>query len=329
MSKPLIIVLLLSFVPKLNAQQNEITIEFLQGLTENFNLSEMQSKMQSKNFDFVERQQRYVDNYTYLYGDNYDADKETAFSFMKIIVDKESEQLTKLSLEGDESAFQRLQTEIRKSGKTGKSFFEDNNVKTVYTLGKVHYIFESKTSDNKIEENITLIPVSSNHNYFDGLIELVYENQKGEVLNTRITKWTDFKYEYVNEKYGNEFEYSRTSLDNKNNFHLDYQYFAGNIRVSLVQNGNVIFSYFNNEKVIINGQFLSGKDVDGKFKIDEINIIPKLGNLTTSKKIKNFVNGKTLVEIVVNNGDLMQLNVSNPNGESQEKMSFVNRRKAE
>lgn len=323
MNKSFITVFLLSFLLKSNAQQSKITIEFLKDLTENFNLSEMQSKMQNNNFDFIERQKIYIDNYTYLYGDSYDAEKETAFSFMKITVEKESEQLTKISLQGDESTFSKLQTEIKKTGNTGKSFFEDDNVKTVYTLDKVHYIFESKTT----EKDITLIPISSNHNHFDGLTKLVYGNQKGEILNTRITKWTDFKYDYVNEKYGDKYEYSRTSLDNKNNFHLDYEYFDDNIRVSFIKNGEVIFSYFNNEKAFINGQFLSGKDVNGKFEIDVISTIPKLGYLTTSKKIKNFINGKTLVELTVNNGDLMQLEIFNLNDELEEKMSFVNRKK--
>lgn len=325
MNKSLTIAFLLSFVFNSNAQQTEITIKFLKELTENFNLSEMQSKMQNNNFDFIERQKRYVDNYTYLYGNSYDAEKETAFSFMKITVEKESEQLTKISIQGDESAFSRLQTDIKRTGNIGKSFFEDDNVKTVYTLGKIHYIFESKTT----EKDITLIPISSNHNHFDGLTKLVYENQKGGILNTRITKWTNFKYDYVNERYGDKLEYSRTSLDNKNNFHIDYDCFGDNIRVSLLKNSQVIFSYLNNEKAFINGQFLSGKDVNGKFVIDAITTIPKLGYLTTSKKVKNFINGKTLVEVRVNNGELKQLEIFNPNGELEEKMSFVNRKKVE
>jgi clan AA aspartic protease (TIGR02281 family) len=303
--------------------------DFLIKLANNFSLSEMQSKMKSENFDFIERLEKYTDNYTYLYGEKYNVTNETAYSFVHITVEKESEKISKIQVIDDEKVFERLQIKIQRICGKGKSFFENNGVKTVYTTDNIHFIFEVVTDDGIKEHNISIIPINSDFNHFDGLTKIVYQNRasRSSVFNQRVTKWKDFKYDYVNEKYGNEFEYSRTSIDDNHNFHLDYEFDAENIRVSLVQNGQVKFSYFNNEKALIAGRFKSlRKDIDGKYIVKKLTTVPKLGNLTTNKTIKNFMNNKDLVKLVVENGELSQLEIFNLNGEIQEKLKFKNRK---
>ncbi|MCM4171866.1 hypothetical protein DHD32_10265 [Arenibacter sp. TNZ] len=283
----------------------------------------MQAKMQVKNFEFIERRTNYVNNYTYLYGDRYDVKKEVGYSFLKVTAEKESSKLSKIELEGDETAFSRLQSELQKNGKKGKSFFEENSVKIVYTLNSVHLIFETINENKTNTQNVTLIPFTSNFNHFDGLTSLTYKNRKGHLENTRVTKWSDFKYDYVNETYGANLEYIRISLDNRN-YHIDYEFYEGNIRVSFVDNGIVKFSYFTNQNAIVAGQFMSEKEVNGKFITDELKTLPRLGNLTVEKTISNFINGNKLIQVVIENGVLIKLDIYKPNGEKERTLKFLN-----